>query len=206
MTGSGRSLSVTWRSRPGELWTHSPVAATFARILVGAAKGFPMVRRRHVLLAVAQVVAASGPVAHAQPRQDWHSVSGELADGRTYCALKFDAPGQATLALRYDAGSAQPTLSLSVAAWPAQEGHPTLSFDKTGSFSPLGDPGPVGITAPISMTDLARFMETDQTVTISTPQFPTQAVRIDMQPGDDSIQNFRLCVQLHQPSPAAGSG
>ena len=166
-----------------------------------------MVRRPLILLAMVLLVAPSaGSGAHAQPGQYWHSVSGELADGRAYCALKFDEPGRATLALRYDAGSTQPTLSLSVAAWPVQEGRPTLSFDRTGSFVPIGDPGPVGIMAPISMSDLARFMESDQTVTISTAQWPTQAVRIDMQPGDEAIQNFRLSVQLHQPAAAPGSG
>ncbi len=165
-----------------------------------------MMRRLHVLLAAALLIPAA-PVlaAYAEPGPRWNSVSGDLADGRTYCALKVDQPGQATLALRYDAGSSQPTLSLSVAAWPFQVDRPTLSFDRTGSFVPIGDPGPVGIMAPISMTDLARFMESDQTVTISTPQWPTQAVRIDMQPGDEAIQNFKLCVQLDQPPSAPGS-
>nr|WP_321984970.1 hypothetical protein [uncultured Lichenicoccus sp.] len=166
-----------------------------------------MMRRLHVLLVAALVLPApTVRPACADPAPHWHSVSGDLADGRTYCALKVDAPGQATLALRYDAGSALPTLSLSVVAWPVQVDRPTLSFDRTGSFVPVGDPGPVGMMAPISMADLGRFLDPDQTVTISTPQWPTQAVRIDMQPGDEAIQNFRLCVQLHQPAAAPGNG
>ncbi|WP_428377450.1 hypothetical protein [Lichenicoccus sp.] len=140
------------------------------------------------------------------PGLHWHSVSGTLADGRSYCALKFDQSGEATLALRYDEGSTQPTLSLSVARWPVQSDRPTLSFDRTGSFIPVGDAGPVGVTAPISMADLARFMDSDQAVTISASQWPSQAIRIDMQPGDDAIQNFKLCVQLHQPPGASAPG
>ncbi|TLU71629.1 hypothetical protein [Lichenicoccus roseus] len=157
-----------------------------------------MVRRLRRLLACCLLLPGGLP-AHADPALHWHSASGLLADGRSYCALKFDQDGEATLALRYDAGSDQPTLSLNVAAWPVQVDRPTFSFDRAGTFVPLGESGPVGLVAPISMADLGRFLDPAQTLTLSTPQWPTRAVRIDMQPGDEAIQNFRLCVQLHQP-------